>query len=182
MDELEKYFTKISPNEVANKKDKIVEDNSVKNSDKRKEIIKYLNNNEILNPLNNTLDDSLCYLYLLEIYYIIKFNSSKSEAIKRINKLSNIKFFNLKSKEENEGKEEKEEEDEEEEGEIEDNNIFDDIHIDNNKNNAKILNNSRQIIKKVKIFMKNSNLANFADRSKLFYYELKVIYIIYQVI
>ena len=176
MDELEKYFTKISPNEVANKKDKIVEDNSVKNSDKRKEIIKYLNNNEILNPLNNNLDDSLCYLYLLEIYYIIKFNSSKSEAIKRINKLSNIKFFNLKSKEENEGKEEKEEkeeEDEEEEGEIEDNNIFDDIHIDNNKNNAKILNNSRQIIKKVKIFMKNSNLANFADRSKLFYYELK---------
>lgn len=35
MDELEKYFTKISPNEVANKKDKIVEDNSVKNSDKK---------------------------------------------------------------------------------------------------------------------------------------------------
>ena len=162
MDELEKYFNKISPNKIDNNDN---DDNSFENSDKRKEIIKYLNNNEVLNSLNNTVDDSLCYLYLLEIYYIIKFNSSKSEVIKRINKLSNVKFLNLKTEVENE---EKEEEDEEEEGEIEDNNNFDD-----NKNNAKILNNSRQILKKVKIFMKNSNLNNFANRFKLFYYELK---------
>ena len=164
MDELEKYFNKISPNKKDGN-DNDNDDNTSENSDKRKEIIKYLNNNEVLNSLNNTVDDSLCYLYLLEIYYIIKFNSSKSEAIKRINKLSNVKFLNLKTEVENE---EKEEEDEEEEGEIEDNNNFDD-----NKNNAKILNNSRQILKKVKIFMKNSNLNNFADRFKLFYYELK---------
>ena len=165
MDELEKYFNKISPNKIDNNDNNDNDDNSFENSDKRKEIIKYLNNNEVLNSLNNTVDDSLCYLYLLEIYYIIKFNSSKSEAIKRINKLSNVKFLNLKTEVENE---EKEEEDEEEEGEIEDNNNFDD-----NKNNAKILNNSRQILKKVKIFMKNSNLNNFANRFKLFYYELK---------
>jgi len=156
MDELDKYLSKIPPkNDFSD------------NSDKKKEIIKYLNDNEVLNPLNNSLDDSLCYLYLLEIYSCIKFNISKSETMKRINKLSNNKFINLKSDEENE------EEDEEEEGEIEDNNIFDDIHTDNNRNNAKLINNSRQIIKKAKIIMKNSNLNNFADRFNLFYYELK---------
>ena len=156
MDELDKYLSKIPPkNDFSD------------NSDKKKEIIKYLNDNEVLNPLNNSLDDSLCYLYLLEIYSCIKFNISKSETMKRINKLSNNKFINLKSDEENE------EEDEEEEGEIEDNNIFDDIHTDNNRNNSKIINNSRQIIKKAKIIMKNSNLNNFADRFNLFYYELK---------
>jgi len=156
MDELDKYLSKIPP-----------KNDFSENSDKKKEIIKYLNDNEVLNPLNNSLDDSLCYLYLLEIYSCIKFNISKSETMKRINKLSNNKFINLKSDEENE------EEDEEEEGEIEDNNIFDDIHTDNNRNNSKIINNSRQIIKKAKIIMKNSNLNNFADRFNLFYYELK---------
>lgn len=165
LDELDKYFTKIS--QTQEKKDINNNDNMEKSSDKKKEIIKYLNNNEVLNPLNKNLDDSLCYFYLLQIYFIIKFNSSKSELIKRINKLSNNKFVNFKSDEE------KEEEDEEEEGEIEDNNIFDDIHLDNNRNNIKILNNSRQIIKKVKIIMKNSNLNNFANRFKMFYYELK---------
>ena len=63
---------------------------------------------------------------------------------------------------------------EEEEAEIEDNNIFDDINLDNNKNNIKILNNTVQILKKVKTIMKNSNLLNnFRNRFKMFYYELK---------
>ena len=86
-----------------------------------------------------------------KFFFIIKFNSSKSESIRRINKLSNIKFINNKSEEENEEKDE-------EEAEIEENNnIYDNINLDNNKNNIKILNNSQHILKKVKIIMKNSN-------------------------
>ena len=177
MDELDKYFTDNTPPQIIKKKNK--DDDNANNINKniinlenKKIIIEYLNNNEVLNPLNSSLDDSTCYLYLLEVFFIIKFNSSKSEAIRRINKLSNIKYINDKSEDENE---EKDEEDEEEEAEIEDNNnIYDDINIDNNKNNIKILNNSKNILKKVKIIMKNSNLLkNIVKRFKLFYYELK---------
>ena len=172
MDELNKYFTDNSPSQIKKKKN-TENDNSnnikniILNLENKKTIIEYLNNNEVLNPLNSSLDDSTCYLYLLEVFFIIKFNSSKSEAIRKIIKLSNIKYLNDKSEDENE---EKDEEDEEEEAEIEDNNI----NIDNNKNNIKILDNSKNILKKVKIIMKNSNLIkNLAKRFKMFYYELK---------
>ena len=177
MDELNKYFTDNSPSQI-NKKKNIENDNSkninkiILNLENKKTIIEYLNNNEVLNPLNSSLDDSTCYLYLLEVFFILKFNSSKSEAIRTLNKLSNIKYISDKSEDENE---EKDEEDEEEEAEIEDNNnIYDDINIDNNKNNIKILNNSKNILKKVKIIMKNSVLLkNLTKRFKMFYYELK---------
>ena len=184
MDKLGNYFTENGPLQITN--DKIKENNESNNNtiaydfdndyyklnlNNKTNIINYLNNKEILNPLNPTLDDSLCYLYLLEVFFNIKFKSSKSETIRRINKLSTFKFINYKSEEENE---EKDEEDEEEENEIEENNIYDDVHLDTNKNNIKILNNTRQILKKVKIIMKNSNLlTNFTNRFKLFYYELK---------
>ena len=184
IDELDKYFTEISPLQISSKKNKDKkredkneeeededEENNKINSENKEMIIKYLNYNEVLNPLNSNLDDSLCYLYLLEVYFIIRFNSSKSEVIRRINKLSNIKFINEKSEED----EEKDEEEEEDEGEIEeDDNIYDDILLDNNKNNIKILNNCKQILKKVKIIMKNSNLSeNLGKRFKIFYLELK---------
>ena len=178
MDELDKYFTDFSPLQTVNIKSKDEneyneddEDYYEINPEYKISIIKYLNNNEILSPLNSNLDDSLCYLYLLEVFFIIRFNSSKSEAIRRINKLSNIKFINEKSEEDDE----KDEEDEEDEGEIEeDDNIYDDILLDNNKNNIKILNNCQQILKKVKIIMKNSNLSeNFGKRFKMLYLEIK---------
>ena len=177
MDELYKYFTDNAPLQIANKKNKEEEntDNNnynIINLDNKKTIIQYLNDNEVLHPLNSSLDDSSCYLYLLEVFFIIKFNSSKSEAIRRrINKLSSIKFINNKSEEENE---EKDEEDEEEAEIEENNNIYDNINLDNNKNNIKILNNSQHILKKVKKIMNNSNLLqNFIKRFKMFYYELK---------
>ena len=175
MDELDKYFTDNAPFQIIKKKNKENDNNInniILNLENKKTIIEYLNNNEVLHPLNSSLDDSTCYLYLLEVFFIIKFNSSKSEAIRLINKLSNIKYINDKSEDENE---EKDEEDEEEEAEIEDNNnIYEDINLDNNKNNVKILNNSKNILKKVKIIMKNSNLLkNLSKRFKMFYYELK---------
>ena len=178
MDELDKYFTDNSPLPINNNKKKEIEKDinepNILSLENKKIIIQYLNNTEVLHPLNNSLDDSLCYLHLLEVLFIIKFNSSKSEAIRLINKLSNIniKLINDKSEEENE---EKDEEDEEEENDIdENNNIYDDIHLDNNKNNIKILNNSQNILKKVKFILKNSNLLqNFRKRFKMFYYELK---------
>ena len=168
MDTLDKYFTENSMQIEDQKEADKKKDNYIYNIDNKKIIIKYLNDKEVLHPLNATFEDSLCYLYLLEVFLIIKFNSSKSEVIRRINKLSNIKFINDKSEEE------KDEEDEEEEAEIEDNNIFDDINLDNNRNNLKILNNTTEILKKVKTIMKNSNLLNnFRNRFKMFYYELK---------
>ena len=85
----------------------------------KKTIIKYLNENGISNPFNSTLEDSKCYLFLLEDFFTMKFNSSKSPDIRKMR----IRQFNDKSEEDNE---EKDEEDEEEEAEIdEDNNICD---------------------------------------------------------
>ena len=140
----------------------------------KKVIIKYLNENEIFNPFNSTLEDSSCYLFLLNVFCIMKFNSSKSEDIRKIkiNTFSNLKSIINKSEEDNE---EKEEEDEEEEAEIdEDNNIYDDIHLDNNKNNIKKLNDSHQILETVKRVIEKSNiLKNLENRFTMLYYELK---------
>ena len=171
MENLYKYFSENFPLKIDNKKNSNeVNDFTINIDNNKKIILDYLNYKEILNPLNSTVDDSLCYLCLLEVFFIIKFNSSKSESIRIINKLTTIKYINDKSEEENEEKDEEEEE----EAEIEDNNIFDDINLDNNKNNIKILNNTVQILKKVKTIMKNSNLLNnFRNRFKMFYYELK---------
>ena len=170
-EELFRYISIITPLDINNnkKKDNKRERTNMSNLENKKIIIQYLNNNEIFHPLNNSSEESFCYLFLLEALYIIKYNSTKSAAIRKINEYSNInKLINDKSEEENE---EKDEEDEEEEGDIEEN---DDIHIDNNKNNAKILNNSRNILKKVKFILKNSNiLQNFSKVFKMLYYELK---------
>ena len=175
-DQITNYKKKINTENEDDYKDDILNDilNNILKLDNKKLIIKYLNENGILNPLNSTLEDSSCYLYLLEVFFIMKFNSSKSDDIRkiRINKLSNLKFINDKSEEENE---EKDEEDEEEEAEIdEDNNIYDDIHLDNNKNNIKILNNSHQILETVKKVIEHSNiLKNLDQRFTMIYYELK---------
>ena len=184
MDELDKYLSNNTPTQITPKNKPNTENTDeyegeediltiiLNNIENKKIIIKYLNENEVLNPLNSSLDDSLCYFYLLELFFIIKFNSSKSAAIRRINTFSNMKYINYKSEEENE---EKDEEDEEEEAEIEEDcNIYDDTHLDNNKNNIKILNNSQQVLKGVKTIIKNSNVLKiFAKRFKMFYYELK---------
>ena len=172
-DELYKFITYITPLEINNNKKKDnknkLSNADISNLENKKIIIQYLNNNEVFHPLNNSSEESLCYLFLLEALYIIKYNSTKSSAIRRINEYSNInKLINDKSEEENE---EKDEEEEEEEGDIEEN---DDIHIDINKNNTKILNNSKNILKKVKFILKNSNLLqNYRKVFKMFYYELK---------
>ena len=101
MENLYKYFSENFPLKIDNKKNSNEMNDFTINIDNNKKIIlDYLNYKEILNPLNTTFDDCLCYFYLLEIYFIIKFNSSKSEVIRRINKLSNIKFINDKSEEE----------------------------------------------------------------------------------
>ena len=139
--------------------------------------INYFNKNEILHPLNKTLDETIYYLHLKEIFYIIKFNSSKSESFRRINKLINNKF-NPENKKQKEIYEKDEEEDEDEEGENEYNNlynnIFDDLYTNNFRINTKNLNRVSQILKELKENMENYEInRDFRNKFKIIYYELQ---------
>ena len=193
LEELEKFFSerKIAPIPVSkmnkNSEDKennnydestndsfILEDNLFfLNFDNKINTIEYLNKNEILHPLNKTLDESIYFLYLIEIFYIMKFNNSKSDAFRKINKLINTKF-NPDYK-----KEKDEEEDEDEEGENDYNNIynnlFDDISNINYKINLKNLNKISQILKELSENIKNNDLINknFVNKFKTIYYQLQ---------
>ena len=67
MDELDKYFTDNTPLQITNKKNKEEENTNnnnynIINLDNKKTIIQ-------LHPLNSSLDDSSCYLYLLEVFF-----------------------------------------------------------------------------------------------------------------
>ena len=193
LDELEKYFSEINisestipklnqnaepdcqSNDQSTNDSTIDEDNYyLFNCDNKIETIEYLNKNEILHPLNITLDDSLFYLYLLEIYYVIKFNYSKSESFRKINKLINSKF-NLDNKKEKENYEKDEEEDEDEEGENDYNNIFDNLPNNNNKINLKNLNKVSILLKDLNKSMKNNYdlNKNFENKYKIIYFELQ---------
>ena len=152
----------------------ILEDNLFfLNFDNKINTIDYFNKNEILHPLNKTLDESLYFLYLIEIFYIIKFNNSKSEAFRKINKLINIKF-NPDYK-----KEKDEEEDEDEEGENDYNNIynniFDDISNTNYKINTNNLHKISKILKELNENMKNNYKINknFENKFKIIYHQLQ---------
>ena len=162
-------FQNLEDNESTN--DSFTEDNIyLLNFDNKNNIIEYLNKNEILHPLNKTLDDSLYFLSLLEIFFIIRFNSSKSESYIKINKLINIKL-NLDNKKE----EKDEEEDEDEENENDYNNIFDDVINNNNKINNKNLNKASQILKELNQNINKNYLLNnnFENKFKIIYYELQ---------
>ena len=192
IDELEKFFSEINMADATvqrkNKngeidnysneqstKDSIIDDDNyyLLNFDNSVETIEYLNKNEVLHPLNITLDDSLFYLYLIEIYYSIKFNSSKSESFRRIYKLINSKF-NHDNKKEKENYEKDEEEDEDEEGENDYNNIFDNLPNNNNKINLKNLNKVSLLLKDLKKSMNNYDLnKNFENKFKIIYFELQ---------
>ena len=191
LEELEKFFSerKVSPipnppikknpednyDESTNDNDSfIIEDNLFfLNFENKKETIDYFNKNEILHPLNKTLDESLYFLYLIEVFYIIKFNDSKSESFRKINKLINTKYNPYFKKEKDE------EEDEDEEGENDYNNIysniFDDISNTNYKINIKNLNKISQILKELNDNMKNNYKINknFENKFKIIYYELQ---------
>ena len=193
LDELEKYFSEIniskSQSSLVNKKledkennindestnDSFIDDNFyLLNFDNKIKTIEYLNKNETLHPLNNNLDDSLYYLSLLEILFIIRFNCSKSDSFRKINKLINAKFI-PDNKKEKEIYKEDEEEDEDEEGENDYNNIFNNICNNNYKFNTKNLNKASQILNEL-----NSNIEkkyqlnkNFEKKYKIFYYELQ---------
>ena len=192
IDELEKYFSELNLTKSAiprynqnGETDNLSNDQSTKDSimdddhyyflnfDNNLETIEYLNKNEILHPINITLDDSSFYLYLIEIYYSIKFNSSKSESLRRINKLINSKFF-LDIKKEKENYEKDEEEDEDEEGENDYNTIFDNLPNNNNKINLKNLNKVSLLLKDLDKNMKNYDLnKNFENKFKIIYFELQ---------
>ena len=193
LEELEKFFSerKIAPipNSKTNKNSEDKENNNYDEStndsfilednlfflnfDNKINTIEYLNKNEILHPLNKTLDESIYFLYLIEIFYIMKFNNSKSDAFRKINKLINTKF-NPDYK-----KEKDEEEDEDEEGENDYNNIynnlFDDISNINYKINLKNLNKISQILKELSENIKNNDLINknFVNKFKTIYYQLQ---------
>ena len=68
-------------------------------------IIKYLNHNEIFNPLNSTWDDAYCLLNLMRVLYILKFRipflSTKSKEETSKNKTKNEIRVLLKTFEEN---------------------------------------------------------------------------------
>ena len=182
IEELDKFLTDINLDKInkENIKDKEINcDDSTKDYSFIKEddiffldfknrinTIEYLNKNEILHPLNETLDDSLLFLYLNQIFFLIKFNNSKNDINRRINKLINKNF---KDKE-NEEKDEEDDEDEDNENDY-NNNIFDEIYDNNNKINIKNLN-------KVELILKNFE-KNYFDKSKLdknFEIKLKILY------
>ena len=158
----------------------ILEDNPfLLNFDNKSNTVEYFNKNEILHPLNNTFDDALYYLYLKEIYYIIKFNSSKSESFRRIYKLINNKYNPERKQKDFDEKEKDEEEDEDEEGENDYNNIynniFDDICIGNNKTNTKNLNKISLILQELNTNMdKKYNInKNFGNKFRIIYYQMQ---------
>ena len=193
LDELEKFFSDISmtksqaslPSRILEDKENNINDASTNDSfidenyyllnfDNKVKTIEYLNKNEILHPLNNNLDDSLYYLSILEILFIIRFNCSKSESFRKINKLINNKFI-PDNKPEKEIYKEDEEEDEDEEGENDYNNIFNNITNNNYKFNTKNIGRASQILTEL-----NSNIGNkyqlnknFENKYKIFYYQLQ---------
>ena len=190
LDELEKFFSEInitkSQASLQNKKlednindestnDSFIDDNFyLLNFDNKIKTIEYLNKSEILHPLNNNLDDSLYYLSILEILFIIRFNCSKSESFRKINKLINTKFI-PENKNEKEIYKEDEEEDEDEEGENDYNNIFNNITNNNYKFNTKNLGKASQILNELNSNMGNKYQLNknFENKYKIFYYRLQ---------
>ena len=180
LDELEKYFSefKIEDNSGIKKipeekdddqstlNDSFIDDNYyILNFNNKLNTIEYLSKNEILHPLNDTLDESKYFLYLKEIFYSIIFNNSKSDILRKLNK--NGKYSDEKEKEE--------EEDEDEEGEIDYNNLFDNTNNNNYKINIKNLKKISHVLKDLNENMKKNYKINknFENKFKIIYFQLQ---------
>ena len=180
LDELEKYFSefKIEDNSGIKKipeekdddqstlNDSFIDDNYyILNFNNKLNTIEYLSKNEILHPLNDTLDESKYFLYLKEIFYSIIFNNSKSDILRKLNK--NGKYSDEKEKDE--------EEDEDEEGEIDYNNLFDNTNNNNYKINIKNLKKISHVLKDLNENMKKNYKINknFENKFKIIYFQLQ---------
>ena len=180
LDELEKYFSefKIEDNSGIKKipeekdddqstlNDSFIDDNYyILNFNNKLNTIEYLSKNEILHPLNDTLDESKYFLYLKEIFYSIIFNNSKSDILRKLNK--NGKYSDEKEKDE--------EEDEDEEGEIDYNNLFDNTNNNNYKINIKNLKKISHVLKDLNENMKKNYKINknFENKFKMIYFQLQ---------
>ena len=180
LDELEKYFSefKIEDNSGIKKipeekdddqstlNDSFIDDNYyILNFNNKLNTIEYLSKNEILHPLNDTLDESKYFLYLKEIFYSIIFNNSKSDILRKLNK--NGKYSDEKEKDE--------EEDEDEEGEIDYNNLFDNTNNNSYKINIKNLKKISHVLKDLNENMKKNYKINknFENKFKIIYFQLQ---------
>ena len=180
LDELEKYFSEIKiENNSGIKKipeekdddqstlnDSFIDDNYyILNFNNKLNTIEYLSKNEILHPLNDTLDESKYFLYLKEIFYSIIFNNSKSDILRKLNK--NGKYSDEKEKDE--------EEDEDEEGEIDYNNLFDNTNNNSYKINIKNLKKISHVLKDLNENMKKNYKINknFENKFKIIYFQLQ---------
>ena len=180
LDELEKYFSefKIEDNSGIKKipeekdddqstlNDSFIDDNYyILNFNNKLNTIEYLSKNEILHPLNDTLDESKYFLYLKEIFYSIIFNNSKSDILRKLNK--NGKYSDEKEKDE--------EEDEDEEGEIDYNNLFDNTNNNNYKINIKNLKKISHVLKDLNENMKKNYKINknFENKFKIIYFQFQ---------
>ena len=180
LDELEKYFSefKIEDNSGIKKipeekdddqstlNDSFIDDNYyILNFNNKLNTIEYLSKNEILHPLNDTLDESKYFLYLKEIFYSIIFNNSKSDILRKLNK--NGKYSDEKEKDE--------EEDEDEEGEIDYNNLFDNTNNNSYKINIKNLKKISHVLKDLNENMKKNYKINknFENKFKIIYFQFQ---------
>ena len=180
LDELEKYFSefKIENNSGIKKipeekdddqstlNDSFIDDNYyILNFNNKLNTIEYLSKNEILHPLNDTLDESKYFLYLKEIFYSIIFNNSKSDILRKLNK--NGKYSDEKEKDE--------EEDEDEEGEIDYNNLFDNTNNNSYKINIKNLKKISHVLKDLNENMKKNYKINknFENKFKIIYFQFQ---------
>ena len=180
LDELEKYFSefKIEDNSGIKKipeekdddqstlNDSFIDDNYyILNFNNKLNTIEYLSKNEILHPLNDTLDESKYFLYLKEIFHSIIFNNSKSDILRKLNK--NGKYSDEKEKDE--------EEDEDEEGEIDYNNLFDNTNNNNYKINIKNLKKISHVLKDLNENMKKNYKINknFENKFKIIYFQFQ---------